>query len=91
MINKFVILGKVQLISKDNPDYPGFYIQPTGEDNLIPISFHRDENVDYVLKEQVKQLNNNSLVCVSGNIKMTPLNQYRIKLYADKLTIISKN
>ncbi len=91
MLNKFILVGKVQLIGKDNPDYPGFYLQPTDEDSLIPISFHRGENADYVLKEQVKQLSNNSIVCVSGNIRMTPYNQYRIKLYADKLTIISKN
>ena len=43
MVNKFVIVGKVQVISKDNPDYPGFYINPLGEDKLIPVSLRRDE------------------------------------------------
>ncbi len=90
MTNKFVIVGKVQVISKDNPDYPGFYIKPIGEEALIPISLHREEDADQILKAQINLLKNNMLVGVSGTIGMTPLNEFRVKLYADRITIITK-
>ena len=90
MTNKFVIVGKVQVISKDNPDYPGFYIKPVGEETLIPISLHRDEDADQILKAQINLLQNNNLVGVSGKIGMGNLNSSKVKLYADRITIITK-
>ena len=88
MVNKFVIVGKVSVISKDNPDYPGFYITPLGEDKLIPVSLRRDEEyLDQIMAAQLKQLSNGMAVGVSGKIDMTMAG---IKLRAEKITIISK-
>lgn len=88
MTNKFVIVGKVQVISKDNPDYPGFYIAPFGESKLIPVSLRReDELLDQIMIAQVKQLSNGMTVGVAGKIDMTMAG---IKLRAEKITIISK-
>lgn len=88
MVNKFVIVGKVSVISKDNPDYPGFYITPLGEDKLIPVSLRRDEEyLDQIMAAQLKQLSNGMAVGVSGKIDMT---MAEIKLRAEKITIISK-
>lgn len=88
MLNKFVLVGKVSVISKDNPDYPGFYITPLGEDKLIPVSLRRDEEyLDQIMAAQLKQLSNGMAVGVSGKIDMTMAG---IKLHAEKITIISK-
>lgn len=88
MTNKFVIVGKVQTISKDNPDYPGFYINPLGEDKVIPVSLRRDEEyLDQIMAAQLKQLSNGMLVGVTGKVDMT---MSGIKLHAEKITIISK-
>lgn len=88
MVNKFVIVGKVSVISKDNPDYPGFYITPLGEDKLIPVSLRRDEEyLDQIMAAQLKQLNNGMAVGVAGKVDMTMAG---IKLRAEKITIISK-
>lgn len=88
MVNKFVLVGKVSVISKDNPDYPGFYITPLGEDKLIPVSLRRDEEyLDQIMAAQLKQLSNGMAVGVSGKIDMTMAG---IKLRAEKITIISK-
>ena len=88
MVNKFVLVGKVSVISKDNPDYPGFYITPLGEDKLIPVSLRRDEEyLDQIMAAQLKQLSNGMAVGVSGKIDMTMAG---IKLHAEKITIISK-
>lgn len=86
MTNKFVIVGKVSVISKDNPDYPGFYIQPQGKNHLVPVSLHKDEDADQVLKAQLNRLQNNMVVGASGEIEV----EYgEIKLYMNKLVIIS--
>jgi hypothetical protein len=88
MVNKFVVVGKVSVISKDNPDYPGFYITPLGEDKLIPVSLRRDEEyLDQIMAAQLKQLNNGMTVGVAGKVDMTIAG---IKLRAEKITIISK-
>lgn len=88
MTNKFVIVGKVQTISKDNPDYPGFYVSPLGEDKLIPVSLRReDELLDQIMVAQLKQLSNGMTVGVAGKVDMTMAG---IKLRAEKITIISK-
>ena len=88
MVNKFVVVGKVSVISKDNPDYPGFYITPLGEDKLIPVSLRRDEEyLDQIMAAQLKQLSNGMAVGVSGKIDMTMAG---IKLRAEKITVISK-
>lgn len=88
MTNKFVIVGKVQTISKDNPDFPGFYVNPLGEDKLIPVSLRReDELLDQIMIAQVKQLSNGMTVGVTGKVDMTMAG---IKLRAEKITIISK-
>lgn len=88
MVNKFVLVGKVSVISKDNPDYPGFYITPLGEDKLIPVSLRRDEEyLDQIMAAQLKQLNNGMTVGVSGKVDITMAG---IKLRAEKITIISK-
>ena len=87
MVNKFVLVGKVSVISKDNPDYPGFYIKPIGKNHLIPVSLHKDDEADQILKAQINMLANGSTVGVSGSIEI----EYgEIKLYMDKLSIISK-
>ncbi len=87
MVNKFVLVGKVHVISKDNPDYPGFYIQPQGKNHLVPVSLHKDDEADQVLKAQIKMLANGAIVGVSGEIEM----EYgEIKLYMGKVVIISK-
>lgn len=88
MTNKFVIVGKVQTISKDNPDYSGFYVNPLGEDKLIPVSLRReDELVDQIMAAQLKQLSNGMTVGVAGKVDMTMAG---IKLRVEKITIISK-
>lgn len=88
MTNKFVIVGKVQTISKDNPDYPGFYVNPLGEDKLIPVSLRRDEEyLDQIMAAQLKQLTNGMTVGVSGKVDMTMAG---IKLRVEKIAIISK-
>lgn len=87
MINKFMIVGKVQIISKDNPDYPGFYVTPIGEEsNLIPISLRK--NQDLVQSAIFDQLKNGMVVGVNGKIDATMCG---IKLRLEKITIISKN
>lgn len=89
MINKFMVVGKVNVISKDNPDFPGFYITPIGEDILIPVSLRRaDVYVDQILAAQLKQLSNEMTVGVVGKVDMAMAG---IKLCAEKITIISKN
>lgn len=88
MTNKFVIVGKVNVISKDNPDYPGFSLTPLGEDILIPVSLRRaDVYLDQIMAAQLKQLSNGMIVGVAGKIDMTMAG---IKLRAEKITIISK-
>lgn len=88
MLNKFVIVGKVQTISKDNPDFPGFYVNPLGEDKLIPVSLRREDKlIDQVMAAQLNQLSNGMLVGVTGKVDMTLTG---IKLRVDKITIISK-
>lgn len=88
MTNKFVIVGKVQVISKDNPDFPGFSVIPLGDDTLIPISLRRaDLYVDQIMVAQLKQLTNGMTVGVSGKVEMTMAG---IKLRAEKIVIISK-
>lgn len=88
MTNKFVIVGKVNVISKDNPDYPGFSLTPLGEDILIPVSLRRaDVYLDQIMAAQLKQLSNGMTVGVAGKIDMTMAG---IKLRAEKITIISK-
>lgn len=87
MINKFMVVGKVQTISPANPDYPGFYIAPIGEEsNLIPISLRK--NQDLVQTAIFDQLRNGMTVGVNGKIDMTLSG---IKLRVEKITIISKN
>lgn len=87
MINKFMIVGKVQIIGRDNPDYPGFYVEPIGEEsNLIPISLRK--NQDLVQSAIFDQLKNGMTVGVNGKIDMTLSG---IKLRVEKITIISKN
>lgn len=88
MLNKFVIVGKVQTISKDNPDFPGFYVNPLGEDKLIPVSLRREDKlIDQVMAAQLNQLSNGMLVGVTGKVDMTLTG---IKLRVEKITIISK-
>jgi len=88
MLNKFVIVGKVQTISKDNPDFPGFYVNPLGEDKLIPVSLRREDKlIDQVMAAQLNQLSNGMLVGVTGKVDMTMTG---IKLRVEKITIISK-
>lgn len=88
MTNKFVIVGKVNVISKDNPDYPGFSLTPLGEDILIPVSLRRaDVYLDQIMAAQLKQLSNGMIVGVAGKIDMAMAG---IKLRAEKITIISK-
>lgn len=88
MTNKFVIVGKVQTISKDNPDYPGFYVNPLGEDKLIPVSLRREDKLtDQVMVAQLNQLSNGMLVGVTGKVDMTMTG---IKLRVEKIVIISK-
>lgn len=87
MLNKFMIVGKVQIISRGNPDYPGFYIAPIGEEsNLIPISLRK--NQDLVQAAIFDQLKNGMTVGANGKIDMTLSG---VKLRAEKITIISKN
>lgn len=88
MTNKFVIVGKVQTISKDNPDFPGFYVNPLGEDKLIPVSLRREDKLtDQIMVAQLNQLSNGMLVGVSGKVDMTLTG---IKLRVEKIVIISK-
>lgn len=88
MVNKFVLVGKVSVISKDNPDYPGFYITPLGEEKIIPVSLRRDDELlDQIQIAQLKQLANGMTVGVSGKIDCTMAG---IKLRAEKITIITK-
>lgn len=88
MTNKFVIVGKVNVISKDNPDYPGFSLTPLGEDILIPVSLRRaDVYLDQIMAAQLKQLSNGMIVGVTGKVDMAMAG---IKLRAEKITIISK-
>lgn len=87
MINKFMVVGKVQIISRANPDYPGFYVEPIGEEgNLIPFNFRK--NQDLVQAAIFNQLKNGMTVGVNGKIDMTLSG---IKLRVEKITIISKN
>lgn len=87
MLNKFMVVGKVQIIGRNNPDYPGFYVAPIGEEsNLIPISLRK--NQDLVQAAIFDQLKNGMTVGVNGKIDMTLSG---IKLRVEKITIISKN
>lgn len=87
MINKFVLVGKVSVLSKDNPDYPGFYITALdGEEKVIPISLRK--NQDLVQLSILDQLENGMTVGVNGVIDMTMAG---IKLRAEQITIISRN
>ena len=87
MLNKFMVVGKVQIIGRDNPDYPGFYVAPIGEEsNLIPISLRK--NQDLVQTAIFEQLKNGMTVGVNGKIDMTLSG---IKLRVEKITIISNN
>lgn len=87
MINKFVLVGKVSVLSKDNPDYPGFYITALDEEEkLIPVSLRK--NQDLVQLATLDQLKNGMTVGVNGVIDVTMAG---IKLRAEQITIISKN
>ena len=87
MLNKFMIVGKVQTISRANPDYPGFYITALdGEEKVIPISLRK--NQDLVQLSILDQLENGMTVGVNGVIDMTMAG---IKLRAEQITIISRN
>lgn len=86
MINKFVLVGKVSVLSKDNPDYPGFYITADEEEKVIPVSLRK--NQDLVQLATLDQLSNGMIVGVNGVIDVT---MSGIKLRAEQITIISKN
>lgn len=87
MINKFMLVGKVSVLSNDNPDYPGFYITVLDEEEkVIPVSLRK--NQDLVQSTILDQLSNGMIVGVNGVIDVTMAG---IKLRAERITIISKN
>ena len=84
MLNNFTTVGKVSVISQENSDYPGFYVELyTEESTLIPISLNKDTYLESLLD----QLKNGMVVCVNGKIQMK---SEEIKLVAEKVAIISK-
>lgn len=89
MTNKFILVGKVSVLSKDNPDYPGFYITPLyEEEKVIPINLRINKVLDYDNINMLEQLQNGMVIGVNGKIDA---NIFGIKLRAEKITIISKN
>ena len=83
MINEFHLVGKVNVLSKDNPDYPGIYLELFEETNeLVPISFSTE-----VLQRHLNVLSNGDVVGIKGRVSMKDT---EVILIAERLTIISR-
>lgn len=81
MINQFHLIGRVNVLSKDNPDYPGFYLELLETKELVPIS------VSDSLESQLSFLQNNDVVGVNGKIT---IKDTEVILLAERFVIVSR-
>lgn len=79
--NIAILLGRVNLISKDNPDYPGIYLKLLETEDLIPVSIPEG------LIPQLNLLSNNDVIGVDCRIAMK---DNQIILIAKRIIICSR-
>ena len=82
MINQFHLIGRVNVLSKDNPDYPGIYVELLETKELVPISFSTE-----VMKHHLNVLSNGDVVGIKGRVSMKDT---EIILVAERVTLISR-
>jgi RNase P/RNase MRP subunit p29 len=83
MINQFHLIGRVNVLSKDNPDYPGIYLELFEETKeLVPISFSNE-----VLQRHLNVLSNGDVVGIKGRVSMK---DSQVVLIAERVTVISR-
>lgn len=83
MFNQFHLIGKVNKLSPDNPDYPGVYLELIETKEIIPITFNTE-----VLQFHLTIVPNNALVAIKGKISIKGTS---IVLLAERMTIITHN
>ena len=81
MLNKFHLIGRVNVLAKDNPDYPGFYLELLETKELVPIS------VSDSVESQLSFLQNNDVVGVNGKIT---IKDTEVILLAERFVIVSR-
>lgn len=83
MFNQFNLIGRVNKLSEDNPDYPGIYLETLETKELVPISFTTE-----VLKKHLDLLSNGDVIGIKGRISMK---DSQVILIAERVTIVSKS
>lgn len=81
MINRFHLIGKVNVLSKDNPDYPGIYVELLETKEFVPVSFSTE-----VMQHHLKVLSNGDVVGINGRISMKDTD---IILIAERVILVS--
>lgn len=82
MINQFHLIGRVNVLSKDNPDYPGIYVELLETKELVPVSFSTE-----VMHHHLKVLSNGDVVGIKGIVSMKDT---EVLLVAERVTLISR-
>lgn len=82
MFNQFHLIGRVNVLSKDNPDYPGIYLEVLETKELVPVSFTTE-----VLKKHLDLLANGDVVGIKGRISMK---DSQVVLIAERVTVVSR-
>lgn len=82
MFNQFHLIGRVNVLAKDNPDYPGIYLEVLETKDLVPVSFTTE-----VLKKHLDLLSNGDVVGIKGRVSMKDT---EVLLIAERVTIVSK-
>lgn len=83
MINQFTLIGRVNKLSENNPDYPGIYLELLETKEIIPISFKSE-----IIQMHLIHINNNDLIAIKGKISIKGTS---IVLLAERMTIITHN
>jgi hypothetical protein len=81
MFNQFHLMGRINVLSKDNQDYPGFYLEVLETKELVPIS------VPDSLESQLSFLQNNDVVGVKGKIT---IKDTEVILLAERFVLCSR-
>lgn len=82
MFNQFHLIGRVNILSKDNPDYPGIYLEVLETKDLVPVSFTTE-----VLKKHLNLLSNGDVVGIKGRVSMKDT---EVVLIAERVTVVSR-
>lgn len=82
MINQFNLLGRVNVLSKDNPDYPGIYLELLDTKELVPISFNPE-----VMHSYLKELSNGDVIGIKGRVSMKDT---QVILITERITLVSR-